>query len=104
MYFGGNVGVSFGTHLTSIELSPLVGYRFTDRFSAGPGITYIYLSDKLRGYTTNIYGGRLFANYFITDNIFARSEWEALSLEKLGVADDSREWISNLFLGGGYFL
>ena len=40
IYFGGGGGFSAGTNFTSISLAPQVGYKITDRYSAGIGITY----------------------------------------------------------------
>ena len=99
-YFGGNVGLSFATNQTTFEISPLMGYRFTDRFSAGPGITYIYYQNKVNKYSTSIYGGRLFANYFLTERLFARSEFEVLGFEAF---QEERKVSTNLFIGGGLF-
>ena len=39
---GGGIGLGFGD-ITSISVSPMVGYRITDNFSAGVGFGYQYL-------------------------------------------------------------
>ena len=112
IYFGGNFGLAFSTNYTQIEVSPIVGYMFTEKFSAGPGIIYQYLKANLRTTTgqiysvqTNIYGGKLFARYNITPQIFAYSEFEALSFEVFQDAqgNTAREVVPSFFLGGGYF-
>ena len=41
IYFGGNLGLQFGNQ-TYIDISPLIGYKVTEKFSAGFGVTYIY--------------------------------------------------------------
>ena len=123
IFFGGGLGASFGSNNTYLEISPLVGYRVTERFSAGLGLSYIYLKQKLNvdvysnggqylgtntvNLETNNYGGRVFGRYFVTDDIFLHSEFEVLNSE---VIDDveidriitTRENIPALFLGGGY--
>jgi hypothetical protein len=41
MFVGGNLGLAFGTY-TIVNVSPLVGYRFTEMFAAGVGLNYSY--------------------------------------------------------------
>ena len=36
LFFGGNLGLYFGS-LTYVNISPTIGYRFSDRFGAGLG-------------------------------------------------------------------
>ena len=123
IFFGGGLGASFGNNNTYVEVSPLVGYRITERLSAGLGLSYIYLNRKLNvdvyssggqylgtntvTLETNNYGGRIFSRYFVTDDIFLHSEFEVLNSE---IIDDVevdrvttvRENIPALFVGGGY--
>jgi long-subunit fatty acid transport protein len=40
LYAGGNFGLGFGT-LTSIDVSPMIGYNINRHFSGGVGITHI---------------------------------------------------------------
>ncbi len=105
LYFGGGVGLNFGTQ-TYIEISPIVGYKITDRFSAGLGLKYIYYkyNDDYLNYSTNIYGGGPFARYFVLEGLFIHTEFEVLNLE---VPDPLsyryyRANITSVFLGGGY--
>jgi hypothetical protein len=109
VYFGGNFGLNFGTNYTFIELSPLAGYRLTEKLSVGLGGTYIYYKEKIPAYNftyeTSIYGGSVFARYFLLENIFAHVETGALNLDVPGTHYPyalSRQWIQNLLVGGGY--
>jgi len=45
LFFGGNFGLTFGNY-TLINVSPQIGYRFTDLFAAGVGINLQYISVK----------------------------------------------------------
>jgi hypothetical protein len=101
IYFGGNFGIQFGT-VTLINVSPAVGYRITNRFSAGPGITYMYYRENFAGfvYQTSIYGGRLFARYDILENVFLHSEYEILNLDRFDLKE--RINVTNILVGGGY--
>jgi len=107
IYFGGNLGLQFGT-ITNVEVSPLVGYRINERLSAGLGISYIYYKidfDSGPDFETNIYGGRIFGRYNITEQFFAQAEFESLNLEYVDRDTDRiiRDWVPGAFIGGGFF-
>lgn len=99
---GGNFGLQFG-NLTFVDISPTFGYRFTDKFTAGPGITYRYL--KFRNFEgSSLYGGRIFARHRIGQMFFAQTEYESLNTEY--VTPDQRilrTWVPGFFVGGGLF-
>jgi hypothetical protein len=102
---GGNFGLQFGD-VTFIDLSPVIGYRFTDKFEAGIGATYQYLSfnDAYASASTNIYGGRLFGRYYFFENIFGHAEYELLSLEPIYIdgSKGKRTNVESYLVGGGY--
>lgn len=98
VYTGGGFSMSFGT-ITYIDVSPILGYMITDKFSAGFGITYRYYKDKRVDFSTNIYGGRLFARHNIAAQFFVHTEYENISFERF---ERGREWISGFFVGGGF--
>ena len=64
IFVGGFIGLQFGTQ-TAINISPLAGFRITERLSAGMGGTYQYFNDRWLGesYVTHVYGGSLFARF-----------------------------------------
>jgi hypothetical protein len=103
VFVGGTMGLQFGRS-TFIDVSPLVGYSFTDRFSAGLGLTYQYYkyNDKVYSFETNVYGGRVFGRYFFTDNFFAHSEYEVLNLEAFDLTPPQRVNVGSLMAGGGF--
>ncbi len=107
-YFGGNLGLQFGNQ-TYIDISPLVGYKITEKFSAGLGITYIYYKQRFPNYPqynyeTSIYGGRVFSRYYIIENLFAHTEIEMLNMEVFDVIkyEYKRKNILSPFVGAGY--
>ena len=113
LYFGGGLGLGFG-NTTFINVSPLVGYRITERFSAGIRVKYQYFKYKQefigtngavikQNFQSNIYGGGVFSRFFVSNNIFLHGEYENLSVQfgdRFG--NKTREWIPSAFLGGGY--
>lgn len=107
VYIGGNFGLQFG-NTTIVNIAPQFGYRITDKLSSGLGITYIYYKykDPIYNYSfsTDIYGGSIFARYLIYQNLFAYSEYEQLSFEVYDYFQNNikRQWIPAMFVGGGY--
>ena len=107
LFFGGSFGLQFGSY-TYIDVSPLVGYRITDRLSAGLGVTYIYykVKDAVYNiyYSTNVYGGSIFSRFLVTNELFLHAELEMLSLEVYDIyqGDVGRQTVPSLLLGGGY--
>ena len=122
IFFGGSFGLMAGTY-TDIEVSPIVGYYITPRWAAGVGITYEYYNHKYYFYDgrnyerfeTHIWGGRLFTNYVIVNNvndwiplglnfrIFAHVEYEVMSYEKkfFNYFATGRELQNSVLVGGG---
>ena len=60
LIFGGGLGLGFGD-VTTINVAPVVGYRFTEKLSAGVGLGYQYLKIKNALVIPDING---FVNYF----------------------------------------
>jgi hypothetical protein len=101
VFLGGNIGLQFGS-LTYIEVAPTIGYNITDKLSSGFGVKYIYLKNKDYNFETDIYGAKIFTRYFVTDNVFAHTEYEYLSLETFDEIPTKRVGVGSLFIGGGY--
>jgi hypothetical protein len=107
IWFGGGVGVNFGT-VTAIQLDPLVGYKIdTDgRASAGLGISYWYYRDNRFKPAIDLsgYGYRTFARYRVIDPVFLHAEFLNLNVERYNFADGltTRLWVPHLLVGGGY--
>lgn len=100
--FGGSLGLSFGSQSTFIDLSPTVGYRVTDNFTAGLGPVFNYISQEFIGIGREkfiITGGRLFSRYIVFENLFLMGEYNMLSYKE-PFAD--RRLVHRLPLGGGY--
>lgn len=101
LYFGGNIGLQFGS-VTFIDVSPLVGYKVTEDFSIGAGITYIYIKyNYFNSYSTDIYGGRIFSRYYFLENLFAHAEVEQLS-GQWDYFTNRRFFVTSVLAGAGY--
>src|SRR4051812_11010862 len=79
LFFGGILGLQFATDQTYVEVAPMIGYRISDRLSAGLNLKYIYYKvqpDNYIAYSTNVYGGGPFARFFIYEGLFTHFEYE----------------------------
>jgi hypothetical protein len=111
-FTGGNLGLQFGA-ATFIDISPLLGYKFTEKLHGGIGATYIYYKIKETAYNydyeTSIYGGRVFGRYYFMENLFAHTETEILNMDvpqAIGGPGSQyklvRDNIVSVLAGGGY--
>jgi hypothetical protein len=118
LVFGGDLGLSFGT-ITYIKIAPIVGYKVTDRLTAGLGPIYIYESYKNYNLKTSTYGGKALVSFTIIrgsslpasigiGDIVLHAENEVINLEPtyynpftFDYFFGDRIWINNLLLGGG---
>jgi hypothetical protein len=102
VFFGGNVGAQLGT-VTFVDVSPLVGYKFTDKIAGGIGATYQYYhyKDQYFDIETNVYGGRIFGRYLFTEYLFGHAEYEYLNLEAFDFKR-RRVDVESFLAGGGY--
>jgi len=120
-FVGGNIGLQFG-YVTLIDVSPIVGYMITDRFAVGTGASYKYYrireyffdsyQNQWKRFQSHIYGGPLFARYYIAKQFFAQTEYEYLRfrnevyVQNTSVQKYDREYqhvnVHSMFVGGGY--
>lgn len=101
IYFGGGGGFSGGNQYLNISVSPLVGYKITEKFSTGVQITYQFV--KFIDATANNYGGGPFLRYNITQKLFGYTQYEYLNYQALGYGNDRERYdFNSLFVGIGY--
>jgi hypothetical protein len=117
--FGGSIGLLFG-NITLVDVSPTVGYFVTPKTLMGLGLTYQYYSQKWydKRISSNIYGGRIYNEYIIYDNLGTRTrmksnfaiythiEYEALNMDRdfsdnTNFGKISRFWLHGFLPGGG---
>jgi len=110
IFFGGNLGVGFSSGNTFVLIQPMVGYKVTEKFSAGLSPLYMYRSFELVDYlgkkysfSDNIFGPGVFAKFSIIENLFAYSEYLGVSYKQFDSHFNlKRVWSNNMFVGGGY--
>ncbi|WP_462248070.1 hypothetical protein [Ekhidna sp.] len=106
IYFGGGGGINVGSNQTNISLAPQVGYKITDRYSAGVGVIYQYVRIKQPISTTlSNFGWSVFNRFNVTNQFFAYTEFERLSFEFLTSVSPERTdkaSFNSLLVGAGY--
>jgi len=102
---GGNFAYQAGTQ-TAIDISPMVGYRFSEKFIGGIGGTYFYYQYKGNGFNiqSSLYGGRVFAQYLIIPQAFLYTEQEMMTTQYYDQVDQTvkQRLLFNPLVGAGY--
>ncbi len=102
---GGNFNV-VSTDPISLDLSPMIGYRFNTKFYVGVGMNYRQTFGNVDSLKYNWYvtpkntSFRTFVNYDIIKNFYAYGEWEVGSSGKQN-AEENKSWNNNYFIGLG---
>ena len=105
IFIGGGGGISASSSQTNISVFPQIGYKVTNNYIAGVGITYQYVSIRQPIETSlNNYGWSIFNRYNVFQQFFAYGEFERLNYEFLFYPPEQKERFSfnSLLLGGGY--
>ncbi|RIY13880.1 hypothetical protein D0T11_02015 [Hymenobacter rubripertinctus] len=87
-----NLGLGFsgynGYNQFSASIAPAVGYRFSERFAAGPGISYAYnhysFGNGGPSISTKSLGFKGFAQFIVYKEFFVHGEYEVTNAEVLG--------------------
>lgn len=108
--FGGNLGLSFNSNFTFVNVSPRVYYLATEKLWLGTGMTFIWTK-----YNNNpppydeqfVWGFNFSSQYFVAGPLFLQAEYEPLSFEGFRFDNNGqfigsdRFWAHGLMLGGG---
>ncbi|KAA3634470.1 MAG: hypothetical protein DWQ02_11360 [Bacteroidetes bacterium] len=98
LWYGGGFGLGLSSSTFGLEVSPMVGYKITEKFSVGPRIPLSYTYAKLvsaegtgLNYNNLDLGIGAFTRYKIFNRIFAHMEYNYL-------------WVSEPVTSNGYYL
>jgi len=102
--FGGGVNIGLGSNYSTFAISPSAIYDFSDQFSAGFGVTYVYLNNKSTvNITTNLYGGSILAFYKPISQMQISTEYENLKInQNYSYEIDQSQWQKALYFGVEY--
>ncbi|WP_324670705.1 hypothetical protein [Hymenobacter sp. GOD-10R] len=85
--FGLGYSSLYGLNQFSASIAPAIGYRVTEKFAFGPGISYAYNSYAYqgggKGIHTNSLGVKLFGQYMVFNQFFIHAEYEVTHAEVL---------------------
>jgi hypothetical protein len=81
VFVGGGLGGGISNYYTWVEVSPMVGYMFTDRLAGGIGLRYQYYKDNRTNFSSSIIGPYAYARYQFINFAFAYAEYEHLFLK-----------------------
>lgn len=110
---GGGLGLSFGSYQDFFSISPMIGYKVTERMLAGTSITYRYTKYKYHSpaATLNDYGINPFLRYTVFNGIFLQTEYEYLNYEfpiyvqtptGIELENTTRRKFNSFLAGGGF--
>ncbi|MDB5268006.1 MAG: hypothetical protein JWP58_1046 [Hymenobacter sp.] len=104
-----NFGLGFSSYNDvsqfNISAAPAIGFRITDKFAVGPGISYAYSSFSVpKGYaitaagassvSTSSFGVKAFAQYIVYKEFFLHAEYEVTNAQLLG--DDGYGYLAKV--------
>jgi len=103
----GNIGFNAGSGFAYVSASPVLGYWFTNRISAGAGPIFEYY--RWSNYKANVLGARTFGRFQAFNNLFnsggnlfLHGEYDFLSYKDNNQFNDKRVTAHRLPLGLGY--
>ena len=100
--FGGGFNVGFGNNNTTLAISPSAIYDFSDEFSAGLSLSYLYSKNKAFNSTANVYGASIISLYNPFDSIQFSGEFEELNINFSDGFNKNSYWNPALYLGAAY--
>jgi len=101
---GGNFYINFWGDVFEINVNPILGYKVNEDFLVGVGMFIDYQNSNYYQFSSTILGGKVFARYFIYNNLFTQAEFEKLriSLKYNYNSNANVYFYDGLYVGLGY--
>jgi hypothetical protein len=106
IFTGGGFGLGFGSYADFVSISPLVGYKVSDKVATGIGFQYRYTNYKIvnPSVSTSDYGIAPFVRYNVYAPLFLHAEYEYLNYQFVYSSNEKiRKDFSSFMIGGGVF-
>jgi len=100
--FGGGFNVGFGNNYTTVAISPSAIYDFSDAFSSGLSVSYLYSKNKAFNSTANVYGASAISLYNPFDRFQLSAEFEELNINLNNGVNNNSYWNPALYFGVAY--
>jgi predicted porin len=102
--FGGGFNIGLNNSYSTFSFSPSALYDFSETFSLGLSLKYVYVKNKSTiQNTSNLFGGGILALYRPIQNIQFSTEYEQLKLNrKINYANTINSWQPALYVGLEY--
>jgi hypothetical protein len=106
IFTGGGLGASFGSTYDYFSISPIIGYRLTQKVATG--LSFMYRYSNYKTYTPHIstsdYGVSPFMRVSLFGPLFLHVEYEYLNYEyPITPTESERKGFSSVLAGGGFF-
>ena len=120
LIFGGGLGAVFG-QVTNVSISPILGYRFNDRLSAGVSLGYTYFRIKdyfqvqnpntfeweNKNFVAHSFSTGIWGRVVVFDNVFLHAEPEYFMFRYkdytfFGYPVKRAQDVPTMLIGGGY--
>jgi len=105
VYYGGYANFSLGKY-SIIGFEPMIGYKLLPKFSVGGKLSYEHFKNKNYSPTQSgsNWGIGAFSRLRISRRLYAHVEFSEMNYKLFqdGGETSNREWISFLFVGGGF--
>jgi hypothetical protein len=100
-FVGGLVGLAFGSETSYAELSPILSYRFSQKFQVGTRITFRYRKDKRfdPDVSTTDVGAAVLGRFFVFDPVYLQAEVEWLNWDYLASTDEGIVVVDDVYKG-----
>lgn len=106
IFTGGGIGGGFGSTVDFISISPIIGYKLTEKVVPGLSLMYRYTNNKYYNphISTTDYGISPFVRYMMGGGLFLHAEYEYLNYQyPISPTETIRKGFTSFLAGGGFF-
>ena len=102
VHFGGGIQLGISNAYTSVGVSPSAIYDFSDSFSAGFGVSYLFSKDKINDFSYHVYGMSALAIYNPIEVLQLSGEIEESYININNIQFGDSYWVPALYVGLAY--